>query len=167
MIEPKAFEHLTNLKWISFSENKIRTLSYKLFENNPHLIYISFYSNQIDSIHPNFFDGLEELKWVDFERNVCINKDLGCETCKQTKEDLNSELENCYANCKEGTICHNSYLDPVILQYLVEKVDQVKEDQESAESNYQNMKKVALFLIFLFIFLIAICFLSCKVLYWI
>jgi hypothetical protein len=100
---------------------------------------------------------------VDFKYNGCINKELGCETCKVTQEDLNSELEDCYANCTEGTICHNSYLDPEILQYLIENVDedQVKEDQEPDDENYQNMKKGAWFLIFLFIFLIASCFLLC------
>jgi hypothetical protein len=144
VIEPKAFEHLTKLKWIGLDINKIQTLSYRLFENNPHLIYISFYVNYIDSIHPNFFDGLEELKLVDFKNNGCIDKELGCTTCQMTQEDLNRELQNCYENCTEGTICHNSYLDPDIFQIKeIEKVDE-------AENPKGFFHKLSKWLIFIF-----------------
>jgi hypothetical protein len=153
VIEPKAFEHLTKLKYIGLDENKIRTLSYKFFENNPRLFYISLGSNEIDSVHPNFFDGLAELQWVDFEGNVCTNEIFTCETCQITQEELNSDLQKCYANCKEGTICYDSYLDPKVLQ-IVEEVA-----EEEADSGCQNLENGALSIILPSLFLIASCFL--------
>jgi hypothetical protein len=134
VIEPKAFEHLTKLKWIGLNLNKIQTLSYKFFENNPRLVIIRFHNNQIDSIHPDFFDGLEELKMVQFRHNICIDKDFGCTTCQITQADLKKELGYCYENCAEGTICHNSYLDPKVLHIEeTEKVVQENEDQDEED----------------------------------
>jgi hypothetical protein len=39
-IEADAFEHLTQLKWISLGGNQIQTLPHQLFKNNPDLFVV-------------------------------------------------------------------------------------------------------------------------------
>jgi hypothetical protein len=113
-IEANAFEYLSKLKWIRLESNKLESLSYKLFKNNPDLIYINLKQNKINSIHSNFFDGLQKLKLVQFDGNLCIQTDIGCETCSITPTDLNNKLENCFTNCAKDTTCHASILIPLI-----------------------------------------------------
>ncbi len=95
-IEPEAFQYLVKLQWISLFRNNLQTLPDRLFENNPDLIYIDLAGNKINSIVPNFFDGLEKLKLVEFKENLCIDEDIGCETCLITQSDLKEKLQNCY-----------------------------------------------------------------------
>jgi hypothetical protein len=104
-IEPEAFQHLTELKWISLNGNILQTLSYKLFRNNPHLFYIDLRGNKINSIHPNFFDGLNKMKLIDLERNACITTKIGCETCLVTRTELRGKLRGCFGNCANDTNC--------------------------------------------------------------
>jgi hypothetical protein len=108
-IEPNAFQYLVKLKWIRMYDNKIKTLSYRLFKNNPDLIYIGIASNKINSIHPNFFDGLEKLKLIDLEMNPCVDAMIGCETCQITQSDLKEKLQGCFNNCPLDTSCHNTH----------------------------------------------------------
>jgi Leucine-rich repeat (LRR) protein len=102
-IEPNAFQHLIKLKWVLLSTNKLQALSHKLFENNPGLIYMDLRNNQINSIHPNFFDGLQKLKLVKLSGNLCIQSDIGCETCLITEDDLKKELKSCFDNWKNDS----------------------------------------------------------------
>jgi Leucine-rich repeat (LRR) protein len=95
-IEPEAFQHLIKLQWIRLFRNNLQTLPDRLFENNPDLIYIDLAGNKINSIVSNFFDGLEKLKLVEFKENLCIDEDIGCETCLVTQSDLNEKLQNCH-----------------------------------------------------------------------
>lgn len=108
-IEQDAFQHLTNLKWISFWQNKIQSLSIQIFRNNPEIKYIDFYKNQIVSVNPNFLDGLNKLKIVDFEENKCINEELGCNFCFPerliTPDEINQELSSCFSNCRSDPTC--------------------------------------------------------------
>jgi hypothetical protein len=96
LIEPNAFQYLIKLKWISFYNNNLHTLSNRLFENNPDLIYIDLQYNKINSIHPSFFDGLQKLKLVQFEENHCIKHDIGCETCLIDQAELKEKLRKCH-----------------------------------------------------------------------
>jgi hypothetical protein len=110
VIEPKAFEHLNKLIWIVLRLNKIQTLSYRFLKNHPDLKYISLEHNQINAIHPNFFDGLPKLKVIDLVSNDCIHANIGCKNCTITQEDLKSGLKECFDNCKDGSVCNDSYL---------------------------------------------------------
>ncbi len=98
MIEPKAFQHLTNLNWISFWSNNLKSLPYRFFKNNPGLIYIDFCNNQINSIHPEFFDGLQMLKKVTFGGNNCTQATIGCEGCLVSQTEIQSKFVNCFEN---------------------------------------------------------------------
>jgi Leucine-rich repeat (LRR) protein len=102
-IEPGAFQYLIKLKWVLLSTNKLQALSYKLFENNPGLIYMDLRDNQINSIHPNFFDGLQILKLVKLGGNLCIQSDIGCETCLINQADLQKELKSCFDKWKNDS----------------------------------------------------------------
>jgi Leucine-rich repeat (LRR) protein len=57
-IEPLAFQHLKNLKWLRLCNNKIQSLPINLFQNNPKLIYLDFDDNPINSISPDFLKNL-------------------------------------------------------------------------------------------------------------
>jgi hypothetical protein len=110
VIEPEAFKFLTRLNWIRLNGNNLKTLSYRVFQNNPDLIYIDLKNNQIKSIHPNFFDGLNKLKLIGFSENVCIDDNIGCETCLITQSELREIPQGCFDHCSKGTFCLNSYL---------------------------------------------------------
>ncbi len=104
VIEPKAFQYLIKLKWVSFYENKLKALPHKLFKNNPDLVYINFEENQINSIQPNFFDGLASLKMVEFgSRNRCIRINIGCGNCSDIQSDLKRELKKCFGVNEKDT----------------------------------------------------------------
>jgi hypothetical protein len=97
VVEPDAFQHLHKLKWVSFYNNNLKTLSDKLFENNSDLIYIDLRGNNIQAIDPNFFDGLAKLKMIDFkDKNLCIKADIGCENCLISPADIQNNLQNCF-----------------------------------------------------------------------
>jgi Leucine-rich repeat (LRR) protein len=99
VIEPKAFEHLTKLKWINLRNNKLRALPDRIFQNNPDLIYIDFDRNQISSIVPNFFDGLNKLKVINLSlNNICIQDDIGCKDCLITQSEIKEKLKGCFGN---------------------------------------------------------------------
>jgi hypothetical protein len=109
VIEAEAFQYLVKLKWIRLTDNKLQSLPYRLFVNNPGLNYINFSSNKINSIHPSVFDGLQKLKWLNFNYNLCINDEIGCETCQITQSELNKNLQECFENCQNDPICLNSH----------------------------------------------------------
>jgi Leucine-rich repeat (LRR) protein len=111
LIEPSAFQHLLKLKWISLQGNNLQALSHKLFRNNTDLIYINLKGNGINSIHPSFFDGLSKLKLVDFRENLCLQTQIGCETCLITQADLKSKVKKCFDNCSIGSDCHTNYVE--------------------------------------------------------
>jgi hypothetical protein len=107
-VEPKAFEYLPNLKWISFYRNKIQSLPDRIFEKNPKLIYIDFYSNQIKSVIPSFFfQNFNNLKLVDFRGNQCISKQIGCDTCTISQSELDRGFSGCFTTCLEDEKCGN------------------------------------------------------------
>jgi Leucine-rich repeat (LRR) protein len=110
LVQAKAFEHLTKLKWVRLGHNNLQTLPYQLFRNNPDLIFIGLFGNQINSIHLSFFDGLNSLKFIVFEENLCINEAIGCETCSVSQTDLKNPLQKCFDNCAPDTICEFLYL---------------------------------------------------------
>jgi hypothetical protein len=98
VVEPKAFQHLTKLKWISLHKNNLQTIPEQLFQNNPDLIYIDLDRNKISSIVPNFFDGLNKLKLIKLKYNICIKKDIGCRDCFITQSDIQEKLQGCFGN---------------------------------------------------------------------
>ncbi len=110
VIDPKAFQYLTKLKWLNLKLNSIQSLSYQLFDNNPDLIYVNLKHTEISSIHPNFFNGLLKLKLLDFAGNFCTLSTIGCATCRVTKSDLDNKLQSCYNRCSNGTNCLATYL---------------------------------------------------------
>ncbi len=157
LVQGKAFEHLTKLKWVRLGLNYLQTLSYQLFRKNPYLIFIGLFGNQIDSIHPNFFDGLNSLKFIVFEKNLCVATKIGCETCSLSQADLRNHLQNCYNNCAKGTVCQTSYRirelansqndDPLELGEILDKFYRNgKKDIEGVESELlkisNNLKQV-------------------------
>jgi Leucine-rich repeat (LRR) protein len=107
-IEPDAFEELTNLKFISISDNPLKTLPFGLFRNNLKLEIARFHNNKISMIHPALFNGLHRLKFAIFLGNVCVNRNFGCDTCTVSQSELNSGLATCFANCRADPICSNS-----------------------------------------------------------
>jgi Leucine-rich repeat (LRR) protein len=109
VIEAEAFQYLIKLKWIRLTNNKLTSLPHQLFKNNPDLILIGLGDNKFNAIHPSFFDGLQKLKLIDFQGNLCIQSEIGCETCQITQSDLNEKLRDCFENCQKDTICHNSH----------------------------------------------------------
>jgi Leucine-rich repeat (LRR) protein len=107
-IEADAFEHLTQLKWISLGGNQIQTLPHQLFKNNPDLFVVWLDKNKINSITPDFFKGLNKLKHVTLQfNNQCSQKVFGCSTgsCSVTQSELDSGLSTCYANCLNDNQC--------------------------------------------------------------
>jgi Leucine-rich repeat (LRR) protein len=109
-IEPNALQHLSKLKWIRLFDNNLKSLPYQVFKNNPDLIYIDLNENQLNSIHPKFFDGLLKLKLIELDfANLCIEENIGCETCLIKQSDLKAKLQKCFDNCSDGTDCFNSY----------------------------------------------------------
>jgi Leucine-rich repeat (LRR) protein len=110
VIEPKAFQYLIKLKYINLFSNNLQTLPDQLFQNSPDLIYIDLLQNQINAIVPNFFDGLNKLKLMYFQGNLCIDAEIGCETCLITQLELKEKLQGCFGNCLNDTNCQNSQL---------------------------------------------------------
>lgn len=104
-IEANALEHLSKLKWFGLQNNQIHTFPFQLFKKNPELIYIGFFDNKVASINPNLFDGLNKIKLLDFEQNVCINEELGCETCSIAQSGLKANLSSCFSNCQSDPFC--------------------------------------------------------------
>jgi Leucine-rich repeat (LRR) protein len=104
-IEPFAFQHLTNLKWLNLFDNKIQSLPYNLFQNNQKLTDLYFDVNQIDSISPNLFKNLRQLKWVSFWNNHCVREQFGCKECSRPLSDLESGLSECFQNCLKDPDC--------------------------------------------------------------
>jgi hypothetical protein len=139
VIEAGAFQYLVKLKWIRLGDNKLQTLSYWLFVNNPDLTFIGLWGNKIASIHPNFFDGLLNLKFIVFEKNLCIDVRIGCETCSVSQADLKNHLGKCFANCSNGTFCQTSYQ---ILELMNPQNDEVSlKLGESLERVHRNGRK--------------------------
>jgi Leucine-rich repeat (LRR) protein len=97
-IEANAFQYLIKLKYIRLYANKLSTLPDQVFGNNPGLLHIDLRQNQLSSIVPNFFDGLNKLKLVYISTNLCIEEDIGCETCLVGQADLKSKLQKCFGN---------------------------------------------------------------------
>jgi hypothetical protein len=105
-IEPFAFKHLKNLKWLSLSGNEIQSLPFNLFQTNQKLIYLNFWLNQINSISPNLLKNLNQLKLVDFDRNQCVDQEFGCETCSPiSQSEFDSGLSTCFQNCLKDPDC--------------------------------------------------------------
>jgi hypothetical protein len=104
-IEPLAFQHLTNLKWLNLFDNKIQSLPYNLFKNNQKLSDLYFDVNQIDSISPNLLKNLKQLKSVSFWNNRCVREQFGCPTCSRSISDLESGLSTCFQNCLNDPEC--------------------------------------------------------------
>jgi hypothetical protein len=110
VIEPKAFEHLNKLKWITFARNNLKSLPYRLFKNNPHIIFLKGYDNHINSINPHFFDGLNNLKMINFENNRCTKSLIECEDCVITQADLKKKFQKCFDNCADDSECNSANL---------------------------------------------------------
>jgi hypothetical protein len=106
-IEPNAFQHLPNLKWISLQYNQLRSLPHQIFKNNLELMAIILEENKINSITPDFFKNLNNLQWVTFDPNRCIDKYFGCwsGSCSVSQEELDSDLSTCYRNCLSNRKC--------------------------------------------------------------
>jgi Leucine-rich repeat (LRR) protein len=98
VIEPKAFQYLVKLQWVSLYGNKIQALPDRIFQNNPDLIYIDLERNKISSIVPNFFDGLNKFKRIELVNNVCVSTRIGCESCLITQAELKKKLRKCFSN---------------------------------------------------------------------
>jgi hypothetical protein len=106
-IEPFAFKHLKNLKWLSLYWNKIQSLPFNLFQNNQKMFYLDFSYNQINSISPNLLKNLNQLKLVKFWDNQCVHKAFDCDTCSQSisQSVLDSALSTCFENCLKDPEC--------------------------------------------------------------
>jgi hypothetical protein len=98
VIEPKAFQYLTKLQWVSLYGNRIQALPDRIFQNSPDLIYLDLDRNQINSINPNFFDGLNKFKNIELDGNVCASTRIGCESCLITQAELKEKLQGCFGN---------------------------------------------------------------------
>jgi hypothetical protein len=154
-IEASAFEHLVNLKWISFDHhtNKIQSLPFSVFKSNPNLIYVSFGSNKINSINPNLFKNLDQLKIVDFTGNQCVDKKFGCESCSLSQSDLENALSNCFTNCQNDEVCsvetskndsttdQNSNLQTTENNLAQEIIDHLKKIEETLEEKTMALNR--------------------------
>jgi hypothetical protein len=98
VIEPKALQYLTKLQWVSLYGNRIQALPNRIFQNSPDLIYLDLEDNQLSSIVPNFFDGLNKLKLIQFRYNICIQDDIGCESCLITQSEIKEKIRGCFGN---------------------------------------------------------------------
>ncbi len=126
-IEPLAFQHLNNLKWLRVWNNHIQSLPVNLFQSNPNLIYLGFYFNKINSVNPDFFKNLKQLKFVDFEGNPCVDKKIGCKACSVAQTDLESEFSVCFANCLDDPDCvsKSGRTETLTIGKESEKLDQI------------------------------------------
>jgi Leucine-rich repeat (LRR) protein len=106
-IEPNAFQHLPELKWINLGANLLRSLPHQIFKNNLELIVILLHYNQISTITPDFFENLNKLQFVGFGGNPCTRKDFGCASgsCSVSQEELDSGLSTCFNNFRNNIEC--------------------------------------------------------------
>jgi hypothetical protein len=74
MIEENSFAHLTNLLAIRLGQNRLKSLSTKLFQYNRKLEWILIANNQINMIERDTFRHLHRLNNLDLSGNECVDK---------------------------------------------------------------------------------------------
>jgi Leucine-rich repeat (LRR) protein len=69
------FSEFTNLKNLMLGSNELTTLPENLFQDMPLLKYISFYNNQIDSMSSRMFKPIinNEITFIDLQKNTKID----------------------------------------------------------------------------------------------
>lgn len=98
-IEDNAFQQMSELVDIALSNNKIQSLSEKVFAHNLKLEIINLLGNQIKMIHPKVFEQLNSITELDLLRNKCINKIVsdigkGLEDCYENWDEVNESMQN-------------------------------------------------------------------------
>ncbi len=105
IIEPLAFQFLTELKWLNLNFNHLKTLPDDFLINNLKLIYVSFYSNKMEKVNPGIISDLSPLKFVDFAENTCVKEQHSCGcNCQQTKTCVLKFSELNFSKCNDDVL---------------------------------------------------------------
>jgi Leucine-rich repeat (LRR) protein len=107
VIEPLAFRHLMNLKWVGLDGNLVKSLNDQIFAFNIHLTSISFWLNNIEMINKKLFIYLNELKVVDLEDNECADNYINCAS-DYCIPYINEKFQRCFQNCGSNEKCKNA-----------------------------------------------------------
>jgi Leucine-rich repeat (LRR) protein len=145
-IEPNAFQHLPNLKWINLETNQIRSLPQQIFKNNPELIAIWLGKNKIELITPDFFKNLSKLQYIGFSGNPCRSKGFGCASgsCSVTQSEVDTGLAPCYNSCVDNEECaaRSGNLDKLSSEQIERNLDLIVASGHTAaliKKEYSNL----------------------------
>lgn len=98
-VQKNALAVMENLESAWFSNNKIEVLPFAIFSHNHRLRFIDFSQNKIKAITPELLKGLTNLQSLDFQQNICVKERTSMPAMKA------SILFKCYDNCKKNKIC--------------------------------------------------------------